>query len=93
MINLLIRIKPFLTDVVTLARLAFAFITGRYRHISKKAIAAIFIGAVYLLNPIDFVPDFFSLFGLLDDAAVLGFITYLLKDDLNKFRDWDENKS
>lgn len=90
MINLLIRIKPFLRDIATLGKLAFAFVTGRYRDISKKAVAAIILGAVYIISPIDIVPDFLSIFGLMDDAAVLGFITYLLKDDLDKFRDWDE---
>lgn len=90
MINLLIRIKPFLKDIATLGKLAFAFFTGKYRKISKKAVAAIIIGVVYLISPIDIVPDFLSIFGLIDDAAVIGFITYLLHDDLEKFREWDE---
>lgn len=92
MFNSLLRIKPFLRDIMTLGKLTFAFITGSYRKLSKKGIAAILLGGIYLINPVDFVPDFLSIFGLVDDVAVIGFITYLMKDDLDAFRDWDKKE-
>ncbi len=90
MINTLIKIKPFVNDIGTLGKLGFAFINGKYRYISKKAAIGIIIAILYILNPIDLVPDFLSLFGFIDDAAVLGLIAYLLREDIEKFRDWED---
>lgn len=92
MFNFFLRIKPFLKDIAALGKLAFAFVTGSYRNISKKAVAGIVIGFVYLVSPVDLIPDFFSVFGLADDVAVIGFITYLLKEDLDSFRTWEEKQ-
>lgn len=92
MLNFFLRIKPFLKDIVTLGKLAFAFVSGSYRNISNKAIAGIVFGFVYLISPVDLIPDFFTVFGLADDVAVVGFITYLLREDLDAFRSWEDKQ-
>ena len=93
MINSLYKIKPFINEIGTLSKLTFALITGKYRNISRKAIIGIIIAIIYLLNPIDIVPDFLSLFGFLDDAVILAFIAKLLEDDLNNFKDWENSSN
>lgn len=53
----------------------------------KKVVA---IGALlYLISPIDAIPDFIPIVGLLDDVGVIGLAVITLKDELDKYMDKD----
>ncbi len=41
--------------------------------------------------PLDLVPDFLPA-GLVDDAAVLAFVIYLVRDELDAFLEWESNQ-
>jgi uncharacterized membrane protein YkvA (DUF1232 family) len=43
-------------------------------NLTKKQLILIAIGFIYLLSPVDFIPDFVPGLGNLDDGAVLAFI-------------------
>ncbi|KIL47908.1 YkvA family protein [Jeotgalibacillus campisalis] len=53
------------------------YFTSREVTISKK-ILPIFIIMVYSIFPMDFIPDYLILFGVLDDTAVAAFIFQLM---------------
>lgn len=44
----------------------------------------IIIGLIYLLSPIDFLPDLFGLIGRLDDVALIGFLVWKYKQIKNR---------
>lgn len=90
MFKLFGQIRPLLKDFVTVLSLIKSVITGEYRGVSSKTVMALILGFVYLVSPIDFIPDFFSIFGFVDDAAVLGIITYAIRQDLEKYRSWKD---
>jgi uncharacterized membrane protein YkvA (DUF1232 family) len=60
---------------------------GKYPVPKKTVIVGIFF-LLYLMNPIDIVPDFIPLLGFADDIAALAFAASLIKDDLNKYGAW-----
>ena len=60
---------------------------GKYPVPKKTVIVGIF-ALLYLINPIDIIPDFIPLMGFADDLAALAFAASLIKDDLNKYRIW-----
>ena len=43
---------------------------------------------LYVLSPLDVIPDFIPLAGFIDDAAVFGFVLAFAKDDLVRYREW-----
>ncbi len=47
---------------------------------------------IYLLNPIDLVPDFIPLLGLLDDIALGIIIFKSIRMDMEDFRRWEEEQ-
>jgi len=64
---------------------------GRYRDVSLTSIAVFVFGIVYILSPIDIIPDYLIGLGQIDDAAVLALSLYFLEKDLIKYKEWRDN--
>ena len=48
---------------------------------------------VYLISPIDFLPDFIPVIGVLDDIALLAFAIPLLITEAEKFVAWEASQT
>ena len=75
-------------DIKLMIALIRDYARGDYREIPWSSIAAITAAVIYLVNPIDIIPDFIPVAGFLDDAAVITIALKLVRDDLHKYRDW-----
>jgi len=64
---------------------------GEYRKIPTRSIVTIIATIIYFVSPIDLVPDFLLGLGIVDDAAVIGFVLKQITVDLERFRIWKEN--
>ncbi len=74
-----------------LPRLLGARFRGQYRDLSWGRLVALGIGAVYIISPIDLVPEaFFLAFGLVDDGVVLAWLAGGLLDEAERFLDWEK---
>lgn len=72
-----------------LLRLLKAWVQGRYRKVPWKTLIYGIAALVYFVNPLDVVPDFLPVTGLLDDAAIIAFVLRNIKEDIEEFRDWE----
>ena len=81
-------LNPIKKDVQTLLRLMRAYGDGRYRQVSGKNLALAGLGLLYLVSPLDVVPDFLP-GGFADDAAVIGFILRKIRTELVAFEAWE----
>jgi uncharacterized membrane protein YkvA (DUF1232 family) len=81
-------LTPIKRDLQTLLRLMRAYGEGRYRQVSGKNAALAALGIVYLVSPLDVVPDFLP-GGFADDAAVIGFIVRKIRTELVAFEAWE----
>jgi len=81
-------LTPVKRDVQTLLRLLRAYGEGRYRQVSGKNLALAGLGLLYLVSPLDLVPDFLP-GGFTDDAAVIGFIVRKIRTELVAFEAWE----
>ena len=61
---------------------------GEYREISKTTILMIVSALIYLINPLDLVPDFILGIGFLDDLTVFGYLLKKIKTELDKYKTW-----
>ncbi|SEN40441.1 Protein of unknown function [Pseudomonas sp. ok272] len=82
------RLGKLKDDLRLLQALCLAYWRGEYRTISPKALVSVVAGLMYFLSPIDAIPDFLPMFGMLDDIAVLAWLMKTLDDELNAFRLW-----
>ncbi|HEY9184474.1 MAG TPA: YkvA family protein [Salegentibacter sp.] len=61
---------------------------GIYKDVPWFTIAAIAFALLYVLNPLDMMPDFIPGVGYVDDFAVLTFSLRFMETDLHKYLDW-----
>jgi len=59
---------------------------GEYREVSPWSILVFFAGIIYVISPIDIIPDFLPLVGQIDDALILILCMYFLEKDLHKYK-------
>jgi uncharacterized membrane protein YkvA (DUF1232 family) len=74
-------------------RLLRAYATGRYRDIPWKSLVSIVAAVIYFVMPLDLIPDFILALGLIDDAALLGWILTSLKTDIDNFIEWEKARA
>jgi uncharacterized membrane protein YkvA (DUF1232 family) len=70
-----------------------AYFTGAYRAVPYKSIVAILAGLLYFYSPIDVILDFIPIFGFLDDIYVLQLVYAYIREDLQRFADWQLTQS
>ena len=66
---------------------------GEYREVSPWSILVFIAGIIYVISPIDIIPDFLPLLGQIDDALILVLCMYFLEKDLHKYKQWKINKT
>lgn len=60
--------------------------SGRYTGYNTRALLLVIAALIYLVTPIDLLPDFF-LGGLIDDTAVLVYIVHTISNELLKYKE------
>jgi uncharacterized membrane protein YkvA (DUF1232 family) len=71
-----------------LLSLVMDYAKGNYREVPYWAIGAAALALVYVLSPVDAIPDVIPIIGLLDDATVLAFCMKLVDTELAKYKEW-----
>jgi uncharacterized membrane protein YkvA (DUF1232 family) len=84
-------LTPLKKDLQTLLRLLRAYGEGRYRDVSGKNLALAGLGLLYLVSPLDVLPDFIP-GGFADDAAVIGFVVRKIRTELVEFEAWERDQ-
>lgn len=91
--ELLRMIGRLWTDLPLLFRLLKAWKDGSYRGLSMRTVVSLVAALIYILSPLDAMPDFIPGIGLIDDAAVLAFLLHSMAQDLAAFRAWEQNRA
>lgn len=78
----------FVADLKLLFSIMQDYIKGEYRIIPFWSIAAIVAALLYVLSPIDLIPDFIPVVGYLDDALVVAACLAMIEQDLHTYKEW-----
>ena len=77
--------------LAALPRMVRATLKGEYDGGTRLAMLA--AAGVYIVSPIDAVPElFFLIFGVIDDLAVAGYFAGALMDELERFLEWEKQR-
>jgi len=61
---------------------------GNYEETPWRSVAGITFALLYILNPLDLVPDFIPFFGVLDDFTVFTVTLNLIGKDFDNYKAW-----
>lgn len=79
-------LQKYLEDIKTYFQMLGDVFTGRYKNIPVGTIAAIVGTLLYVLSPVDLIPDFIPVVGYLDDAAMLALCLNFTKYDVDEYK-------
>lgn len=77
-------------SIQSLVRLIKAYALGNYRDVSAKSLLLMVTALVYFIIPTDLIPDILLGWGLLDDVTLLGWVIQSCKDEIDKFKCWEQ---
>jgi uncharacterized membrane protein YkvA (DUF1232 family) len=85
--------KDIWDDLLEMWNLLNDYYHERYTDIPWRSIAAIVAALLYFISPVDLIPDVIPVIGLVDDAFVLTLAAKLIRDDIERYREWrrDDN--
>jgi uncharacterized membrane protein YkvA (DUF1232 family) len=73
----------------TVVRLVRSYISGEYRQIETSTIVSGLGVLLYVLSPIDLVPDFIPVLGFLDDLSLISWFVGKFNTEITHFREWE----
>jgi uncharacterized membrane protein YkvA (DUF1232 family) len=82
------------TRLAAMPRLVWATVTGRYAGTSRARLAGIALALLYVVSPIDLLPELVLPFvGLGDDAVVISWIAASLINETESFLGWEGDRA
>jgi len=84
------RLNRFATDIRLMFSLIRDYWQGHYRAVPWKTIAAVAGALLYVMNPLDLIPDLILGIGFIDDAGVVALCLKLAESDLHRYAAWKE---
>ena len=86
------KMITFSAQVMLLLDMLRDYFTGNYTTLPYRIIGGVVFSLLYVLNPIDLVPDIFPGLGFLDDALLVALLLTWASSDIELYRAWrDKN--
>jgi len=86
------KLNRFSADIKLMFSMLRDYWNGSYRNVPWKSIAAIAGALLYVLNPLDLIPDLLLGIGFVDDVGVVALCLNLVESDLHKYAAFKEFK-
>lgn len=80
-------LKDVLEDLKSIVSYVRDITNGSYKEYSATKLAFAIAVIIYVVSPLDLIPDFMP-GGLVDDAALIPWAVKQLQDELRKYRYW-----
>ncbi|WP_433369773.1 YkvA family protein [Streptosporangium sp. CA-115845] len=75
-----------------LPRMIGAVMRGQYPGMSKGKLAMMGLGVLYIISPVDVIPDFLVLIGVADDFGVFLWLMSSLLGEGGRYVDWERDR-
>ena len=79
-----------LSDIPLLVSFLKSYVSGEYKEIPFNSIVVVIATLLYVVSPIDIIPDMIPGIGFTDDAMAVTFCIKMIHDDLEKYKAWRE---
>ena len=83
----------FFADIKILFAMIGDYWDGSYKEVPWTTIAAAVGALLYVFSPIDLIPDFIPVLGLVDDALVISLCLKAIDSDLQTYVAWKKREA
>lgn len=83
------KFKQLFDVALTLVRLVRSYANGEYRQIQVSTIVSGLAVLLYVLSPIDLIPDFIPVVGFLDDLSLVSWFVGKFQQEITRYREWE----
>jgi uncharacterized membrane protein YkvA (DUF1232 family) len=84
------KFKQLFDVALTLVRMVRNYISGDYREIQTSTVVSGLAVLLYVLSPIDLVPDFIPVLGFLDDLSLVSWFLGKFQVEITRYREWED---
>ena len=84
------KFRQLFDVALTLVRMVRRYISGEYRDIPSSTIISGLAVLLYVLSPIDLIPDFIPVLGFLDDLSLVSWFVGKFHVEITRFQDWEQ---
>ncbi|MEU7895450.1 YkvA family protein [Nonomuraea sp. NPDC049152] len=81
-----------MTRVRAIPRLIGGVMRGEYAGMGKGKLAMMALGLVYIVSPVDIVPDFLVLIGVADDFGVFLWLMASMLGESGRYVEWERRR-
>jgi len=81
--------KDTIVYLQVMLRLIRAYYRGEYRAVPTTTLLIIIAALIYLLDPVDLLPDWIPAFGFIDDAFILTLALRRTREAIDQFLAWE----
>ena len=82
------QMLSFGTQVMLLLEMLRDYFTGNYTTLPYRIMGGVVFSLLYVLNPIDLIPDIFPGLGFMDDALLVALLLAWASSDIELYRAW-----
>jgi len=86
-----IKKAPLLERIGVMLRMIRSYVKGEYRDIKAKNLILIVAAIIYFVMPLDLMPDFIPLTGLLDDFSIIIWVYNTIQDEIDQYIMWEKS--
>ena len=87
------KFKQLFDIALTLVRLVRSYANGEYRQIQTSTIVSGLAVLLYVLSPVDLIPDFIPIVGFLDDLSLVSWFVGKFQQEITRYREWELQQS
>ncbi|RZK14902.1 MAG: DUF1232 domain-containing protein, partial [Hymenobacter sp.] len=69
------------------------YASGEYRQIQTNTIVSGLAVLLYVISPIDLIPDFIPVVGFLDDLSLVSWFIGKFHGEITRFREWEQTSA
>jgi len=80
-----------LADAVDALAMLVDWLIGKFEWSPIRLVIALIIGLIYVVSPIDIIPDVIPFAGWIDDFVVATAVIRMARADVNHWREWKSN--
>ena len=87
-LKLIPQIGKYISDIACMVSLVRSYIKKEYTDIPIGTIISIVSTLIYIVSPIDLIPDFIPVVGHIDDIMLLVWVLKSIHSDVEEYKKW-----